>query len=64
MIENNFNNILNEAKKLHQNGNLISAINKYLKLIDSHKELSIRIINPRYHHEKLKYFLYLGFFHF
>ena len=38
MIENNFNNILNEAKKLHQNGNLISAINGYLKLIDSHND--------------------------
>ncbi len=34
MIEKNFKEILQEAKKLHQKGDLISAINTYLKIID------------------------------
>ena len=34
MIEKNIKEILKEAKKYHQNGDLISAINTYLKIID------------------------------
>ena len=34
MIEKNFKDVLKKAKEYHQNGDLISAINTYLKIID------------------------------
>ena len=34
MIEKNFRDVLKKAKEYHQNGDLISAINTYLKIID------------------------------